>query len=182
MTELLAIVSIVSGAAVAITVPFINARLERSRLERQSRDARVEELRALLDGAVQHLWKTWTILYEVSEEGQRELPRPQWSDRRLRQLGDELTTELDAVVEDGLRIKLRTPPDSPMNAAHEKALEFVLRSELDHRKFLENESMDQERPPQPPTTEFSEAIGRFMGEIRAFVGVVDPTAAAPPGP
>jgi hypothetical protein len=45
MTELLAIVSIVSGAAVAITVPFINARLERSRLEQQSRDARVEELR-----------------------------------------------------------------------------------------------------------------------------------------
>jgi hypothetical protein len=114
MTELLAIVRIVSGAAVAITVPFINARLERSRLEQQSRDARAEELRALLDGAVQHLWKTWTILYEVSEEGRRDLPRPQWSDRRLRQLGDE-------------------------------------------------------------------AIGRFMGEIRAFVGVVEAAAAAPPG-
>jgi hypothetical protein len=42
--------------------------------------------------------------------------------------------------------------------------------------------MDQERPPQPPITEFSEAIGRFMGEIRAFVGVVEPTAAAAPGP
>jgi type II secretory pathway pseudopilin PulG len=109
VTELLALVSIVSGAAVAVTVPFINARLERSRLEKQGRDARVEELRALLDGAVQHLRKTWTILYEVSEEGQRDLPRPQWSDGRLRQLGDELTTELDSVVEDGLRIKLRTP-------------------------------------------------------------------------
>jgi hypothetical protein len=94
----------------------------------------VEELRALLDGAVQHLWQTWTILYEVSEEGQRDVPRPQWSDRRLRQLGDELTTELDSVVEDGLRIKLRTPPDSPVDAAHEKALEFVLKCELDPQK------------------------------------------------
>jgi hypothetical protein len=180
VTELLALVSIVSGAAVAITVPFVNARLERSRLEKQSRDARVEELRALLDGAVQRLWKTWTILYDVDQEGQRELPRPQWSDTRLRQLGADLTTELDSVVQDGLRIKLRTPPDSPVNQAHEKALDFVLRCELDHRKFLESELMDHERPPQPPITEFSEAIGRFMGEIRAFVGIVEPTAA--PGP
>jgi hypothetical protein len=92
----------------------------------------------------------------------------------------ELTTELDSVVEDGLRIKLRTPPDSPVNAAHEKALEFVLKCELDHRKFLESDLMDQERPPQRPITEFSEAIGRFMGEVRAFVGVVEPAAA--PGP
>jgi hypothetical protein len=29
--------------------------------------------------------------------------------------------------------------------------------------------------------EFSAAVGRFMGE-RAFVGVVEPTAAAAPGP
>jgi hypothetical protein len=44
------------------------------------------------------------------------------------------------------------------------------------------ELMEQERPPQPPIAEFSDAIGRFMGEIRAFVGVVEPTAAAAPGP
>jgi hypothetical protein len=67
MAEAVAIVSIVSGAAVAVLVPFISARLERTRLVQQSRDARFEELRGIFDDALQTLYVGWTIFYEIQE-------------------------------------------------------------------------------------------------------------------
>jgi hypothetical protein len=67
MTEAIALAGMLSGAAVAILVPFISARLEGNRMEQQGRDARLEELRVILDGAVQRLYDAWTVLYEVEQ-------------------------------------------------------------------------------------------------------------------
>jgi hypothetical protein len=50
--EAIALVSVASGATVAVAVPYINARLERSKLRAQSHAARLDELRATLDEAV----------------------------------------------------------------------------------------------------------------------------------
>ena len=49
----IAIVSIVSGATVAIVVPVVSARLERNRLRWQARSARIDELRDVLDAGLQ---------------------------------------------------------------------------------------------------------------------------------
>jgi hypothetical protein len=172
MADPVAIVSIVSGAAVAIGVPFINARLERSRLEQQSRDARLGELRDLLDGAAQHLYRVWTIFYEIEQEVDRELPRPEWSDNRLRGSGTDVTEQTDVVVEDGIRIALRTEPGAAIVRAHGEAQRHVVTYELEYRRFLESERFHREKPPPPPS-ELLPAMSNFMKEVRRFAGVVE---------
>jgi hypothetical protein len=167
MTELLALVSIVSGAAVAIVVPFVNSRLERDRLAAQGSAARHEELRGLLDDAVQHLWTTWTVFFEVAEEGRRPSPSPE----RLRELAAQLAKQVDVIVADTLRVKLRTPHGIGIVEAHERAQAIVLEHELALRHYLDSEDVGAERPPAP-ITQLSEAMGEFMDEIRTFVGVV----------
>jgi hypothetical protein len=174
VAEVIAIVSIVSGAAVAITVPFINARLERSRRELQGREARFEELRVLLDDAVQHLYTAWTILYEIEQEAQQGLPRPQSAYKHLVQHGTDLTSQVDVLIQDGLRLTLRTPPGSALKSAHAEAQQACTQYELEYRQFLGSELVDQERPPRPPSIELSNAIALFMDEIRDFVGVALP--------
>ncbi len=179
MADPVAIVSVVSGAAVAIGVPFINARLERSRLEQQSRDARLEELRVLLDGAVQHLYDTWTVLFELEQEAQRELPRRKRSNEFLHRSGGRLSEQTDVVIQDGLRIALRTPPEAGIGAVHRAAQDSIASFERDYRLFLESERFERETPPLPPTVELSQATGRFIDEVRVFVGVVAGTPRAP---
>jgi hypothetical protein len=173
VAEAIALVSIVSGAAVAVLVPFVNARLERSRLTQQSRVIRVDELRGLLDEALQHLYVLGTILYEVNEERPRELPRPDWSEKRLGQLGQRLTAQTDVVMQDGLRISLRTPQGAAIYAAHQEAVDAMLRYELQYRHFIESELRDQEKPPEAPLHEVSVAVEKLVTEVRAFAGVVD---------
>jgi hypothetical protein len=173
VAEAIALVSIVSGAAVAVLVPFVNARLERARLTQQSRDARVDELRGLLDDALQHLYVSGTILYEINEERPRGLPRPDWSDKRLGQLGQRLTEQTDVVQQDGLRISLRTPPSAAIYAAHREALDAMLRYEVQYRHFAESGLRDQEKPPEAPLHEVSVAAEKLVTEVRAFAGVVD---------
>jgi type II secretory pathway pseudopilin PulG len=138
LTEAIAIVSILSGAAVAIVVPFISARLERSRMKQQSREARTAELHALLDGAAQHLYEAWTILYEV-EQVPRELPRPEWSDQQLRKLSDRLTEHVDTLSLDSIRISVRTSKRSPVTAAFYRARGPIDGYELEFRRFRESE-------------------------------------------
>jgi hypothetical protein len=178
MADPVALVSIVSGATVAVAVPFINARLERSRIHHQSRDARMDELRALLDGAVRNLYDAWAIVYEVDQEARRMLPRPDWSDDRLRELAKKLTSQTDVVIHDGLRIGLRAAAGAAIADTQDRARTVVLEYELALRQFVESETMQQERPPEPPVNELSLAISAFMEAIREFVGVVEP----PPRP
>jgi hypothetical protein len=51
MANVVAIISVLSTALVAIAIPFINARLERRRLAWRSKQAQVDELRRFLDDA-----------------------------------------------------------------------------------------------------------------------------------
>jgi hypothetical protein len=68
VTVALAIVSVVSGAAVAIVVPWITSALERRRLRQQVAESRIDELRAVLDEAAIALGRarsalpTWEVL------------------------------------------------------------------------------------------------------------------------
>ena len=172
MADPVAIVSVVSGAAVAIGVPFINSRLERSRLEQQSRDARLGELRVLLDGAVQHLYDAWTTLFEIEQEAQQKLPRPEPSNDFLRRSGRRLTEQTDLVVQDGLRVRLRTPPGAAIAAVHQAAQDSIAGYERDYRRFLESERFEEETPPLPPPVDLSQATGSFIDEVRRFAGVV----------
>lgn len=173
MAEAIALVSVVSGAAVAILVPFIGARLERSRLVEQSRDVRLEELRGLLDDALQHLYLAGTILYEILEETARELPRPDWSEKRLLQLGQRLTEQTDVVNRDALRIKLRTPKDAAISAVHQNAVDAIALYEVHFRRFIESELREQEKPPPAPLQEVGIAAEKLVAEVHTFAGVVE---------
>lgn len=167
VTEAIAIVSILSGAAVAIVVPFINARLERSRIEEQSRRVRLEELRGLLDQSVQHLYDAWGLLFDIEQEAQKAIR----STTALRKLDATLTKQADVIVQDGLRINIRTPPDASIVTAHREAQDLFARYEAEYRR-----SPEVKLPPPPPTTAMSQAIAGFMEEIHAFVGVVPPVS------
>lgn len=167
MADTVAIVSIVSGAAVAIFVPFINATLERRRLDQQARESRLDELRAVLDRATRHVNTAWTTLYDMEQAVGTEPPVD-----RLLGFGTKLRKEVDVVVEDGLAIKLRTPDGSSIARAHEDLLNVLSLYEVDYRRFVEEGGLDNDEiPPRPPTGEASEAMTSFIKEVRAFVGV-----------
>jgi hypothetical protein len=172
-----AIVSVVSGATVAITVPFINGLLERKRVQQQSRDARFDELRVLLDGAVQDLYRALAILFDIEEERLKELPGPDWSPKRLRQLGDRLTKVADEIVQDGLRVSLRTPAGASISAAHKEAEKVFLEYEGEYRTYLRGGLIDQERPPEAPIHSVGRTTTVFIDAIRDFAGVVTPRPA-----
>jgi type II secretory pathway pseudopilin PulG len=173
MAEAIAIVSILAGAAVAIVVPFIGARLERSRLKEQGREARTAELQTVLEGAAQHLYEAWTILYEVDDEARRDLPRPKWSDQRLRKLAGRLTDHVDKLSLDSIRITVRRSKESPVSGAYYRAQRPIIAYELQLRQFSESERFDQEKPPPPPTTEVLHSLGAFLDTIREFADIVE---------
>jgi hypothetical protein len=178
VAEAIAIVSIVSGAAVAVLVPFISARLERSRLVQQSQDARLEELRGILDAALQQLYVAATIFYEIQEwqmqkirEWQKQPLKPDWEERISKHVS-QLSEQVDKVNEQGLRIQLRTPQDAAIATAFSEAANHVLRYEVAFRHFFESESRQPEQVPPPPFNEMTVALARFLEEVRKFAGVV----------
>jgi hypothetical protein len=171
VAEAIAIVSIVSGAAVAVLVPFINARLERSRLVHQSQDARLEELRGILDAALQQLYVAATIFYEIQEQ-QNETPGPEWSESWISRRVSQLTEQVDRVNEQALRIQLRTPEGAAIAAAFAEAVHHVLAYEVTLRHAFERGARQPEQLPRPPFNEMGAALGKFLEEVRKFAGVV----------
>jgi hypothetical protein len=168
MAELIAVVSIIAGAAVAIIVPFIGARLERSRLVQQSRDARINELRDLLDATLQHLYVAGTILYEIQEESNHE-----WSDTRLDKLGVRLTEQTDVVHQDSIRIQLRISPDAAIAQSIIDGARIISQYELTYRLFLSDvENREQTKPPPSPVRDIWEVLSTLMRNVRAFAGIV----------
>jgi hypothetical protein len=103
MTDRVAVASVVSSASVAIAVPFIVARNERRRYERQSIDSRRDELRQLLDSSIQHLFKGYDILYSIGRE-HLEQRAGRSSIERLRHLGAQLCEETWLIAQHGLRV------------------------------------------------------------------------------
>lgn len=176
MADPVAIVGILSGASVAIGVPFINARLEQRRLEQQSLDARLTELRDLLDGAVQHLFKSYYILFEIGQE--RRKPASDREHGRLRQLGDTLDEQSELLGRYGLRVRLRTPAGTEVAERQDQANRIVLDYAYEYRRYLDSNGMEQTGPPIPPTEEAFRAIQALIREIRAYAGVVTPPMTA----
>jgi hypothetical protein len=171
VTEAIAIVSIVSGAAVAVLVPFINSRLEHSRLVQQTQAARLDELRGILDTALQQLYSAATIFYEVQEQ-QTQTPRPKLSARWISQRVSQLTEQVDRVNEQGLRIQLRTPEGAAIAATFRDAAKHVLGYEVELRHAFERGVRQPEQLPRAPFYEMGVAIGTFLEEVRKFAGVV----------
>src|SRR6266511_6410602 len=97
LADPVAIISIVSGATVAVTVPFISATLERRRLRWQTEMARMDELRTLLDTASVHMYEAWTVLYEIEQEFGPESAARVVSETRARALAESLTAKFDEV-------------------------------------------------------------------------------------
>jgi hypothetical protein len=75
MANTVAIISVVSGATVAIVVPWITATLERRRLRQQVAESRIDELRTVLDEAAIALARcfsalpTWDVVGQAVEQG-----------------------------------------------------------------------------------------------------------------
>jgi hypothetical protein len=175
VAETIALVSIVAGAAVAVLVPFISARLEQSRLTEQRENARFEELRGLLDDAVKHLLAVRNLLLDIEGESKREPPRPEWSESRLLQLVTQLSEQTGVMSEDDLRMRLRLPEGSAIYDAYRDAKKLIGDYERKLRAFSDNERREQEKPPAPPRDGVDDAIGALIAAIRDFVGVVELT-------
>jgi hypothetical protein len=152
-------------------VPLINARFEQRRLRQQRLDARLSELREILDIAVQHLFKAYSILFDIREECRKPLSPPE----RLRALGNGLREEVDLLAGYGLRVRLRTPAGAAVAERQDEANRIFLRYEAEYRAYLEDRLLARgERPPPPPAEDAFAAITSLIREIRTFAGVVTP--------
>lgn len=145
-------------------------------MERQSRDARLSELRDLLDDAVIHLFAGYNVLYLIGQQRHKKLRGTEWSQERLRQLGEELRQEAILCGSLGLRVKLRTPRGAEVGRKQDAANRIFLDYEFAYRMYVEAELLDTEQPPSPPDREAFEAIRALIMEIRDFAGVVEPSA------
>lgn len=168
-----AVASVLSGAAVAIGVPFINARLENDRIEERGRTARFEELRGLLDTSLLHLYGAHTILYEVDVASRKGPGDPRWP-KRAAALRASMTKQADVLVKDGIRITLRVPAGDRIASAHQRAEQAFLNYEAAFRDYLDDGLVGRQRPPSTPISELDDASTQFTEATRRFVGVAKP--------
>jgi hypothetical protein len=115
VAEAVAIVSVVSGAVVAVGVPFINARLERAKVIAQAEGARLDELRSVLDGAAVSLGVARSTIADFIEATAREAEP--WSPPAV----DAVDKAQLALRELGLwrrRLAIGLGPDSPTYIAY----------------------------------------------------------------
>jgi len=140
MANVVAIVSILSTLAVAIAVPFINARLERRRLAWQSQQAQLDELRRLLDGAtlrIQEATETlWAILDVPFPGGAPQtdarlatMDRSAFSDDQLTgllALTERYERAFREVTQDQTRLDLRLGPADSITKAHHEVMRQLL--------------------------------------------------------
>ena len=189
MANAVAIISVVSTAIVAVTVPFISARLERGRLAWQSKQRQLDELRRLLDAAMLRIQEATVVLDEILD-----VPFPQGPPRTMDRL---VTMERSALSEDDLsrigaftdryerrfqeitqdqtRINLRLGPDDSVTRAHSEATRQLL-------AFRQRTAAFSDLAGGAPmvtvswTLEQREILahlnGTFADEVRAFFGSV----------
>jgi hypothetical protein len=172
--EWVAISSVVASASVAIAVPFIAARNERRRYERQSLDARRDELRELLDGAVQHLFSGYDILYSIAGEPSE----PDRSSEGLHQFGEQLREETRRIAVYGLRVGLRLPAGATLVQKQTEVNRIFLEYEFEYSTYLKRKGEEGITMPPPPHEKAFEGIRDLREEIRAYLGVVPPLEVA----
>jgi hypothetical protein len=171
LADPVAIVSIVSGATVAIAVPFIGATLERRRLRWQTEMARMDELRTLLDTASVHMYEAWTVLYEIEQEFGQESGGRVVPEERSRALAESLTAKFDEVMRDELRIQVRLPDGALVTEKHRAMRSLLQTAEYNFRHYVESGGPNAGQPPDLPSTSLGgDAIGDFMSEVRRVIG------------
>lgn len=170
----IAVVSILAGAAVAIGVPFINARLEGDRIEQQTQEARLDELRELLDGSLVHLWDAWGLMFDFQDLAGTDGPPPR---EQLIAIQKAVTRQVDVVTKDKLRLSIRVPTNSPLLTAHEVALSALLEYETHARTYLRTGVPGNVEKSETYTTlhnamnQLTEGMGSFQQAVREFVSV-----------
>jgi hypothetical protein len=171
LADSVAIVSIVSGATVAVTVPFISATLERRRLRWQTDTARMDELRALLDTASVHMYEAWTVLYEIEQEFGPESAGRDVSTTRAIALAESLTVKFDEVMRDEMRVRVRLPEGASLTEKLSEMRTLLQRAEYNYRHYVEDGGLVEDRLPDLPSSGLgAAAIGDFMNEARHVVG------------
>jgi acyl-CoA reductase-like NAD-dependent aldehyde dehydrogenase len=126
VADAVAIISVLSSAAVAISVPFINAWLERQRLRYQTSQERFAELRTLLDQSAERLTETQTVLVELLSQGLGKPTRREGAKQRLTELAIE-------VFQDNARLALRLGGDHRIYQAHSEAMSVLHKAEAEQR-------------------------------------------------
>jgi hypothetical protein len=176
MANVIAIVGIGAGALVAIVVQVMSARTEEARIRQQSADARVQELRDLLDGSVQQFWAAYRTLFAIRQA--LEPSYPEWSPELTREFGERLARHVDLVAGYGLRVGIRTPEGADVARAHTVADKIIRDYAAEYRAYVEYSLGDEQGPPPPPDEEFFKGLRELRQAIRDHVGVVEPTKAA----
>lgn len=169
VAEPIAIISIVSGAVVAITVPLISSALERRRLRSQLAESRIDELRVVLDEAAIALDRARTGLptWEVLGQEQR---------NHVAAYAD-LRVALAAVGAQAERIAVRLGESSPLFTSYEHARVALTRL---HHGLIAEEALrkipgmiEAEAPRIDPQTDpdFVEGRRAFREAARKIVGL-----------
>jgi hypothetical protein len=133
MANAVAIISVLSTAVVAVTVPFLNARLERGRLAWQSKQRQSDELRRLLDASMLRIQEARVVLWEILEvpfpggfprrtmDRFATVERSAFSEEQLSRI-EGLTNRYEEmfqeVTQDQTRINLRLGPDDSVTKTH----------------------------------------------------------------
>ena len=171
MANTVAIVSVVSGATVAITVPFINAVLERQRLRWQGNQARLDELRGLVDAAVGDMVRAhdliWDIATAVDAQADDETPDP-----RLGELSAELTKTYVAVKTLATRIGLRLGSEDEVAAAANDVEMTLAMADADVAQPLQRGERIDTGPLWSQRDSLGKGIGIFQDRVRDLIGPV----------
>jgi hypothetical protein len=191
MANVVAIISVLSTAAVAIAVPFINARLERRRLAWQSKQAQLDDLRRLLDDANLRIQEATGVLWEILDvpfpqgpprtmDRLATMERSTFSEDELSRIGvlaDRYERTFQEITQDGTRLDLRLGPDDSVTRAHAEVTRQLL-------AFRPRTSAFSDLAEGATTVTVSWSLEQLetlahlretlAGEVRAFFGSVRP--------
>jgi hypothetical protein len=171
VADAVAIVSIVSGATVAIAVPFINAVLERQRLQWQGNQSRLDELRTVVDATLGEMVRANELLYDLASPGYSRAPDAP----PKRELALELTQRYESVKTLGTRIGLRVGSEDPIARAHGKVLSILANAEVIVVGAVS--SKDEETPSElwKSHSALGMSIHEFQEVVRDLLGPIRPT-------
>ena len=156
MADAVAIVSVAATSAVAIAVPFISARLERSRLRHAAYQAQVDELRRLLDECAAHLTEALSLLWDLS--------LPEITDEKRAAARSALPAKVDQLVSDSVRLGMRLGDDHEIRRKHETA----------QHEFIRIEQHQRSKPgvlDHAGVTAFTNTLMDYTGACASLLGV-----------
>jgi hypothetical protein len=174
MADTVAIISVVSSATVAVTVPFINALLERTRFRWQSGEVTVAEFRALLDSTLLLMHKAFALHAEALDtigNARDEPALPDEVSKQLREVREAFSSTADELYRDGLRLSLRLAVEAPVVKAHQDAVSYFQAAAGELALFV----VDKERERAgkgsglSQSYRFSETHDRLGESMRAFM-------------